>query len=235
MLAGFMDAAAADAAAVRLVPLVRASSRGAGPGLSARDLHPANRVGAVTAEAYSEFTSEMVHELHARGPFDGVLVTVHGCGVSELSRDMDGELCALIRETVGAGVTVGVCVDMHANISQLLVDSTDICVVWRTTPHVDMKERGRTTAELVFGAVRGEIDPVQWLEKPPLIVNVTQHYTEIEPMLSVCSDCISASSFPGILDTSVAVGSPYSDAGDVDLSNRGWKRQRCEKRCSLDV
>lgn len=51
-----------------------------------------------------------------------------------------------------------------------------------------------------------EIQPVQWLEKPPMIVNVTKHFTIVERMLSVCADCGAAND---ILDTSVALGSPY--------------------------
>ena len=46
-----------------------------------------------------------------------------------------------------------------------------------------MRELGAKTAELVGRAIRGDINPVQWMEKPPMIVNVTKHYTGIDMII----------------------------------------------------
>jgi microcystin degradation protein MlrC len=82
-----------------------------------------------------------------------------------------------------------------------------------------MHERGYKTAELVARAIRCEIHPVQWVATPPLVVNVTKHFTDVEPMLSVVRDCAAASSERAvILDTSVALGSPYVDAPHMGMS-----------------
>ena len=175
----------------------------------------------ITTDAYARLSDETAQLLREGAPWDGVLIGLHGAAVSQQHPDCDGAFCALVRECVGDEAVVGACLDMHANVSMLLVESTDICVVWRTTPHVDMFERGRLTAELVGRAIRGEITPVQWIEKPPLIVNVTRHFTDVEPMLSLCNDCVAASQESGILDTSIALGSPYADVlhmGPCDAS-----------------
>lgn len=114
---------------------------------------------------------------------DGVLVANHGAAASEEFPDADGAFCASVRGIVGEDCVVGVCLDMHANLSPLVVQSTNVCVVWRTTPHLDTFERGQKTAELVLATMRGEITPVQWIENPPLIMNISQHFTASEPML----------------------------------------------------
>lgn len=150
---------------------------------------------------------------------DGVLVANHGAAASEEFPDADGAFCASVRGIVGEDCVVGVCLDMHANLSPLVVQSTNVCVVWRTTPHLDTFERGQKTAELVLASMRGEITPVQWIENPPLIMNISQHFTASEPMLSLCNDAVAANERPAILDTSVAQGYPY---GDVQQLGMAW-------------
>ena len=220
VISGFKDGAAGEG--MQLVGLMSASSRGASPPANARDLHPANRIGVMTAEAYDSLTTEMCAMLRAGPPgggtWDGVLIGCHGAAVSELHPDCDGAFCSQVRECVGEEAVIGVCLDMHANVSPLLVHSTDVCVVWRTTPHVDMHARARRTAQLVAQAIRGETHPVQWIEKPPLVVNVTKHFTDVDPMHSVCNDCMTASDAPGVLDASVALGSPYCDVEHMGMA-----------------
>ena len=57
VISGFKDGAAAEG--MTLVGLMAASSRGAAPRANARDLHPAHRIGVMTAEAYESLTEEM--------------------------------------------------------------------------------------------------------------------------------------------------------------------------------
>ena len=82
---------------MQLVGLMSASSRGASPPANARDLHPANRIGVMTAEAYDSLTTEMCAMLRAGPPgggtWDGVLIGCHGAAVSELHPDCDGAFC----------------------------------------------------------------------------------------------------------------------------------------------
>ena len=175
VVAGFVDGAAAEG--ITLVPLLRASSRKASPPANARDLHPAERIGSIEAGTYAHLLDEVAALLQDGAPWDGVLIANHGSAVSEQYPDADGAFCQMIRENVGKAAIVGICLDMHANVSEALVESTDVCVVWRTTPHIDMHERGYKTAEMVGRAMHGKVKLVQWIEKPPMVVNVTKHFT----------------------------------------------------------
>ena len=38
--------------------------------------------------------------------------------------------------------------------------------------------------------MQGEISPVCWLEKPPLVVSIVKQYTGMEPMLGLVADCV---------------------------------------------
>src|SRR6478752_1320482 len=200
-IAGFLQAA--DELGFEAVPLMYAQT---GP------------IGTITADAYDRLTDEMFGMLRERGPWDGVLIANHGAAVSEEFPDMDGAFTAAVREIVGPSVPVGISLDMHANVSKAVVANTDACLVWRTNPHLDCKPRARKCAELVFRAASGEISPRQWLETPPLVVNIVRQFTGEAPMRALVEDCLAANERPGILDTSVAEGYPYADVDQMGMS-----------------
>ena len=175
-------------------------------------------IGTITKDAYDRLSGEMLGMLRDQGPWDGVLIANHGAAVSAEFPDMDGEFTRAVREIVGPDVPVGITLDMHSNISKAVVANTNVCVVWRTNPHLDPKPRGRKLAELIFRTVKGEIHPRQWIEMPPLVVNIVRQFTGEEPMKSIVDDCMEANERPGIRDTSVAEGYPYADVEEMGMS-----------------
>ncbi len=200
-ISGYLEAA--EELGFEIVPLMYANT---GP------------IGTITKDAYDRLTAEMFGMLKEGGPWDAVLISNHGAAVSEEFPDMDGEFCRAVREIVGDDIPIGITLDMHANVSKEIVEHTDICVVWRTNPHLDPKVRGRKCAELTVRAARGEIQPAQWIEMPPVFVNIVKQFTGEEPMKSFVDDCIASNDIPGILDTSVAEGYPYADVAKMGMS-----------------
>ena len=207
-------------------------------------------IGTITKDAYDRLTEEMFGMLRDRGPWDAVLISNHGAAVSEEFPDMDGEFSRAVREIVGPDMRVGITLDMHGNVSKPVVEHTDVCIVWRTNPHLDPKVRGRKTADLIVRAAKGEIDPVQWIEMPPMYVNIVKQFTGEDPMKSFVADAVAANETPGILDTSVAEGYPYSDVeemgmswvaiadGDLDLAKsvaKDMASKAWERRAELNV
>jgi microcystin degradation protein MlrC len=172
----------------------------------------------ITKDAYDRLTAEMFAMLRDQGPWDGVLIANHGAAVSEEFPDMDAAFAEGVRAIVGPDVPIGGTLDMHGNASRRLVDVADITMVWRTNPHLDAKPRSRKCAELVYRTALGEIKPVQWIETPPLVVNIVRQFTGEEPMKTLVADCVAANERPGILDTSVAEGYPYADVPEMGMS-----------------
>ncbi len=131
----------------------------------------------ITKDAYDRLTAEMFGMLRDGGPWDGVLIANHGAAVSEEFPDMDAAFAEQVRAIVGPDVPIGGTLDMHGNVSKRLVEVADITMVWRTNPHLDAKPRSRKCAELIYRTAKGEIRPVQWVETPPLVVNIVQQFT----------------------------------------------------------
>jgi microcystin degradation protein MlrC len=174
-------------------------------------------IGTITRDAYDRLSSEMFDMLRRRGPWDAVLIANHGAAVAEHHPDMDGEFCRAVREIVGPAMPVGITLDMHANVSQAIVTNTTVCVVWRTNPHLDCRQRAVKTTQLIHRTVNKQIKPVQWLETPPLVVNIVRQFTGEQPMKGLVDDAFEANKRPGILDTSVAEGYPYSDIEKIGM------------------
>lgn len=173
--------------------------------------------GTITTDAYNRLTAEMFDMLRKQGPWDGVLIANHGAAVQADHPDMDGAFAKAVRDIVGPKMPVGITLDMHANLSQEIVRNTTVCVVWRTNPHLDCKLRGKKTVDLIRRTVKGEIRPVQWLEMPPLVVNIVRQFTGELPMKALVDDAVEANRRPKLLDTSVAEGFPYSDIEKIGM------------------
>ncbi|HKA44688.1 MAG TPA: MlrC C-terminal domain-containing protein, partial [Burkholderiales bacterium] len=87
--------------------------------------------------------------------------------------DPDGALYALAREAAGAGYPVVATVDLHANISQRMVDSADVIISYRTNPHVDQRERGAEAGRLLRRLLAGERFGKSFIRMPIAAPTVT--------------------------------------------------------------
>jgi microcystin degradation protein MlrC len=175
-------------------------------------------MGTITAEAFERITGEMVQLLDEHGPWDGVLLAQHGAAVSEDHPDADGEITARVRQVVGPSTPVGMALDLHANVSQRMIDHTTVTVAYRTNPHIDARERARECAELIVRTVRGELDPVQALATPPVVIDILRQDTAQQPMRGLIDEADTVATLLGMLTTSILEGFPYADVAEMGMS-----------------
>ncbi len=93
--------------------------------------------------------------LRAAAPLDGVYCCQHGAAAATEDQDADGTMLKRIRAAVGPGVPVVATLDLHANISPAMVESTDLLCAYLTNPHVDMRERGEEAARAMLEMFAG--------------------------------------------------------------------------------
>lgn len=173
---------------------------------------------AITAEAYDKMVGHMLSELEQQGPWDAVLIDLHGAAVSEDYRDADGETLRRVRSLLGPGVPVGVTFDMHGNVSQKMIDNATVVNTYMTNPHLDPRIRGRQVADLIVQTVRGEITPVMALEMPPVAINILRQGTSDSPMKELVAFAHEQATRPGVLSVSVAEGFPYADVEEMGMA-----------------
>ncbi|HEY8883729.1 MAG TPA: M81 family metallopeptidase [Chloroflexota bacterium] len=178
----------------------------------------AGPIGTITKDAFDRLVGEMLDLLERHGPWDGVLLAIHGAAVSEEYPDVDGEIAARVRALVGPNVPIGAAMDLHGNMTQKAVANTTAVVFYRTNPHLDPRARAVECAEIIVRTIKGEVRPVQALEMPPMVISIVKQYTGEEPMASLIADCESLMSRPGILSASVIQGYPWSDVEEMGAS-----------------
>ena len=174
--------------------------------------------GPVTADTFQRLLEMMLSEVASVGQLDGVLAAPHGATVCESNRDADGCWLTQLREQTGESMPIIATLDAHANLSQTMVDATNALVAYRTNPHIDQFDRGVEAAQLMSKTLRGDVQPVQHAEFPPLAINIERQMTS-EPHLSSLYRTLDTSrQQTGVLSNSILLGFPYADVEEMGSS-----------------
>src|SRR5829696_4323028 len=197
---GFV-AAIEDSPDLELVPLLHA---GATPG------------GVITADAVARIEGEMLDGLRQSKP-DAVVLGLHGAMVTELSDDGEGQTLRRVREIVGLGVPVVAVLDLHANLTQEMVDQADGLIPYNTYPHVDMADRGKEAVRLAVQIARGEIKPATGYVKLPIAPVTPKQFSGVEPTKSIMDKAFEIESRPGVLNAAVCFAFAYADIPHVGM------------------
>lgn len=177
-----------------------------------------NPSGVITAGAFGAFLDEMRSLLDANGPFDGLLMPLHGAGVAEGDPDIETTMLRAAREVVGQDVPIAVTFDMHGNIAPETGELADVVTAYQTNPHVDSADRGERAGQLLVDAVRNGRCPVTVVHPIPVCVTILRQATDSEPMASILRETREISDRLGCLDVSVMEGFPYADVPSMGMS-----------------
>ncbi|MEO7027116.1 MAG: M81 family metallopeptidase [Caulobacteraceae bacterium] len=161
---------------------------------------------------YEQLRDEILADIAARGPFDVVLLFLHGAMVAHGYQDCEADLAGGVRALVGPSARIGVELDPHCHLSQTLVDSTDAVVILKTYPHVDYAERAADLYDLCTRAAEGKVAPTSALFDCRMI---GFYPTVTEPMRGLVERSRQAEREPGILSVSFAHGFPWGDVWDT--------------------
>src|SRR5579885_2154762 len=104
---------------------------------------------------FVELLETIRRRLVAAMPVDAVYVCAHGAAVTTEEDDPEGELLAMVRGIVGPDVPIAATFDLHANVSERMVQSIDAFIGYRTNPHLDMRERGEEAAAAIREMLAG--------------------------------------------------------------------------------
>jgi microcystin degradation protein MlrC len=129
----------------------------------------------------------------------------------------DAHLAAVARAAVGPDVPIGMSLDLHANVTQALVDSADLITGFRTHPHVDFAETGARAARLLMQTVAGELAPTTVLAKRPLLIPAETSTTLSGPMAelrALADDCEQGT----VVDASLFPVQPWLDIDDLGFA-----------------
>ena len=134
----------------------------------------------VTEDAFERITGKIVEAASELRP-DAVYLDIHGAMVAEHVDDGEGELLRRVRQVVGPKVPVVGSLDLHANVTELMLQQADALVAYRTYPHVDMAETGERAAFLLKRFMAGGNRLCLAWRRIPFLVPLHGQCTEMNP------------------------------------------------------
>lgn len=172
----------------------------------------AEPAGLVSREAWETLSGEILAQLRAALPVDGVLLGLHGAMVADGCDDCEGELIAQVRAMVGPDVPIGVELDPHCHLTEKRIRHATLVICFKEFPHIDYVERGEEVVDLVLRTIRGEIRPVMSVVDCRMIGSFP---TTREPMRSFVDRIKTLEGRDGVLSISLAHCFPYADVPEM--------------------
>ena len=203
-----------DAPRMCTAPLFVARRRAAAEGFTLIEgsCFAASPAGTTNGRDYELMRDEILAQLQAAMPLDGVLLGLHGAMIAHGYDDVEGDIIERVRAIVGPGCTIGVELDPHCHMTLKRVRLADVIVCYKEFPHTDVVERAEDLLELVLGTLRGKIKPVMSLYDCRQISS----YPTTLPLMRAFVDRIKAmEGRDGVLSISIVHCFPYADVPEL--------------------
>src|SRR5580700_11333073 len=174
--------------------------------------------GPIDDQGFNTMVSRIIEGLK-RGPaYDALLLVLHGAMVVDSYPSGDAEIVRRVRLAMGPTFPIGVTHDFHANVDPVIIANANIVITGKECPHLDTKERGVQTAEILARMIKGEVKPVQYMVKPPMMLNLIHHDTYRPPLKPIVDASKAAEKLPGVLAVSIPGGYQWGDAPSMGPS-----------------
>ncbi len=196
-LGAFLDAA--DAAGMEVATPIAGNAAPSGPVESAAYDHMCDAICAAIAKGC-----------------DVCFLDLHGAMVTQTTDDGEGTLLRRIRQ-MAPELPIAISLDLHANLTDEIVQNCAVLVGYKTYPHLDMYEAGAHAARIMLRALKGEVTPIMcWGQRPILAQTLRMGHDDrpMGPLLAMAR----AEEANGLLAASVFGGFPLADIRQAGLS-----------------
>ncbi|WP_134681124.1 M81 family metallopeptidase [Paracoccus ravus] len=195
-----------------VVPILRRRGRDEGFEVIEGTSCWAEPAGLIQRRTFETLRDQLLAELSAAMPVDGVILGLHGAMVAQGYDDPEGDLLERVRALVGPKVLVSAEFDPHSHLTATRVRNLDLMAAFLEFPHTDFEERGEHVVELSLRALRGEIAPVISTFDCRMI---TIYPTSREPMRGFVDRLKALQGRDGVLSVSVIHGFMAGDVPDM--------------------
>src|SRR6185312_3180892 len=130
--------------------------------------------------------------------------------------DLDGWLLEKIRQIVGPDMPVVASIDLHAHVTQRMIQHASAIVGYHTFPHVDQPETGIRAASVLRRIFAGA-KPVSALVRLPMITGGELQSTFVPPLQAIFKDLVALEKRKNVLSTAILMTQAY-----LDVPELGW-------------
>jgi microcystin degradation protein MlrC len=168
----------------------------------------ASPAGTTNRADYEFMRDEILSQLTAALPLDGVLFGLHGAMVAHGYDDVEGDVLERARAVVGPDCVIGVELDPHCHLTVKRVRLADIIILYKEFPHTDVVERAEDLLTLVLRTIRKEIRPTTSLFD---CRQIGSYPTTLPLMRGFVDRTAAMEGKDGVLSVSIGHCFPYAD------------------------
>jgi microcystin degradation protein MlrC len=168
--------------------------------------------GTATRDAYERMRDEILAQIKAALPLDGIVLSLHGAMVADGYLDCEGDFLERIRVIVGPKVIIGVELDPHCHLTLKRCELADIIVLYKEYPHTDFVARGHEVVTMVTDMIKGQIKPVKSVWDCRTLAYFP---TDRQPMRGLVDKISAMEGKNGILSISIGHGFSQGDTPDT--------------------
>lgn len=114
--------------------------------------------GSLLEDAVIDYFLEVtLKDLDEVGEIDGILFAMHGATMCESYGDACGEIFSRIRKKVGEDIPMSAAFDLHANITEKVMENVDYVCGYLEYPHIDLEETSKRAARMLSDHLKGKV------------------------------------------------------------------------------
>ena len=172
----------------------------------------ASPAGTTNRADYEFMRDEILAQVQAALPLDGVLLGLHGAMVAHGYDDVEGDIVERVRAIVGPGCVIGIELDPHCHLTLKRVRLTDVVILYKEFPHTDVVDRAEDLLDIVLKAIRKQVKPVMSMYDCRQIGS----YPTTLPLMRGFVDRMKAmEGHDGVLSISIGHCFPYADVPEL--------------------
>jgi microcystin degradation protein MlrC len=172
----------------------------------------ASPAGLTNRADYEILRDEILGQVAAALPLDGVLLGLHGAMVAHGYDDVEGDVIERVRALVGPHCVIGVELDPHCHLTRKRVRLADIILLYKEVPHTDVVDRAEDLLTLVLRTIRRQIRPVMSLYD---CRQIGSYPTTLPLMRGFVDRTAALEGHGGVLSVSIGHCFPYADVPEM--------------------
>ncbi len=168
----------------------------------------AQPAGPTVRSVYETMRDDILDDLRAAMPVDVVLMSMHGAMIAQGYDDCEGDMMLRVRDIVGPDAVIGLELDPHCHLTELMLDNATAIICYKEYPHIDVVERAEELFTLCADAATGKTRPVM---RDYDCRMMAMYHTPFEPVRSYVDRMSAMEGQDGILSVSLVHGFPWGD------------------------
>jgi microcystin degradation protein MlrC len=166
--------------------------------------------GPVVDAVLDRLIQDILAEAEKNRDVDGVLLVLHGAMASPTEFDPEGKLLEALRACMGS-VPIVASLDLHAVITDRMLQGADMLVGYHTYPHIDFYETGARAARNLLRILNDGAKPITARVAIPLMARGDELLTATGRFGDAIRMCQALEDSPGGLAANIYLSNPFTD------------------------